>query len=246
MSRKRIVACCTLHNGLEWLSHSMRSVDPFVDEIRIYYTEEPSHGHKTDLVCPEPRSAMKKVADGFGAYWHDGAYSYEGQHRDFAYGDCAKAGADIILVVDADEIWLPENLLSALKFVQRNPEVRRWRVNMLHFWRSLGWVCRDGMWPERIHVPSGFLEGYIPPAVAQPLHMGYAQTPGLVYYKIRIHGHRAEFRFRWFEDKFMAWEPGMKDVHPTCEDTWTPEPYNRAQIADVVGDHPYFQLDLIE
>lgn len=247
---KKVVACYILHYGLEWLFHSMRSVSPFVDDICVYYTSKPSHGYKSDLVCPESRDALMAAVSMFGAFWHDGIYAHEGQHRDFAYADCTKTGAGIILVVDADEIWLPEQLHDTLDFVRRNmrylPDVGTWRVNMLHFWRSLKWVCRDNMWPERIYVVGKKpKDGYIPQSVAQPLHMGYAQTPKLVDYKISIHGHKAEFRPGWFEDKFMAWQPGMGDVHPTCVDTWTPEPYDKAVIEDVVGDHPYFHLDLI-
>jgi len=65
-------------------------------------------------------------------------------------------------------------------------------------------------------------------------------------YKMSIHGHKNEFRPNWFAEKFMAWKPGMTDVHPTSVDVWTPELYDKSLIEDVVGDHPYFHLEMIE
>jgi hypothetical protein len=244
----KIIAQYILHYGKEWLFHSMRSVRPFVDEIRVFYTPQPSHGHSSHIPCPESRGELYAIAEQFDAIWDEGIYQHEGQHRDHAYDECVDAGADIILVVDADEVWLPEQLKWVLERVHTESP-RNWCVNMLHFWRSLGWVCRDNMWPERILMPKRLPvveNGYIPSEYCQPLHMGYAQSPGIIRYKISIHGHKNEFRPWWFSKKFMAWEPGMKDVHPTCENTWTPEPFDKSLIEDVVGDHPYFQLEVIE
>jgi len=248
-SMTKIVACYCLHYGIEWLKWSMRSVEPFVDEIRVYYTPKPSHGYSSNLLCPDSRDELKAIADEFGVIWHDGLYEREGQHRDFAYDDCIKNGADTILVVDADELWKPEDIRTALEYVSVGhqsgyPDHRRWRVNMIHFWKSLNWVCRDNMWPERIIIPSSgnAVEGYIPQHIAQPLHMGYAISDELMRYKISIHGHKAEFRPNWFEEKFLNWN-GVGDVHPTCVDTWTPEPFHKNSIYDLVHDHPYFQLE---
>ena len=223
-----------------------------MDEIRVFYTPKPSHGYMTSMPCPETRDELYAIAKQFDAVWDERLYKWEGQHRDYAAAMCTDAGADIILVVDADEVWLPEQLKRVVGHVEEYAGVdtvakyRIWRVNMVHFWRSLGWVCRDGMWPERVIVPGGRGGGYISQHMAQPLHMGYAQSPGIVKYKISIHGHKGEFRPEWFEKKFLAWAPGVRDVHPTCVNTWDPEPYDKDLIEDVVGDHPYFPLEIVE
>lgn len=247
--KMKITASYILHYGKQWLFHSMRSVRPFVDEIRVFYTPKPSHGHTSQLQCPETRDELHSISKQFDAVWHEGLYSQEGQHRDYAIASCKDAGADVILVVDADEIWLPEELSWALSEVTHGDlagKYGQYRVNMLHFWRSLDWVCRDNMYPLRIICCRPPIEGYLQHDKCQPLHMGYAQTPEIIEYKMSIHGHKAEIRPGWFEQKFLAWEPGMGDVHPTCEDTWTPRPYDKGLISDVVGDHPYFHLGVIE
>ena len=243
----KITAQYILHYGKEWLFHSMRSVRPFVDEIRVFYTPKPSHGQKTNVPCPEHRDELFDIACQFDAICDEHLYKNESQHRGYARDMCVMTGADIILVVDADEIWLPEQLKWVLEHVQTQDPCT-WRVNMIHFWRSLGWVCRDNMWPERILMPKhpSSVENYIPSDRCRPLHMGYAQSLDIVRYKISIHGHKHEFRWRWFAEKFAGWKPGMIDVHPTSENVWAPEPFDKSLIEDVVGDHPYFHLELIE
>lgn len=242
----KIVACCTLHNGEEWLEYSLRSVRPYVDDIMVFFTPTPSHGHSTNVPFPENVDRMREIVASFDGMWDERTYSHEGHHRDFAYAACFECGADIVLVVDADEVWLPEDIRCALLFIDRRRDVKEWRVNMIHFWRSLRWMCRDNMWPLRIISAKGSGEGYIPREVCQPLHMGYAQSLAIIKYKMGIHGHRNEFRPRWYEEKFLMWEPGIGDVHPTCVDTWYPELYDVALICDVVGDHPYYDMEVIE
>lgn len=242
----KIIACTILHYGIEWLHWSMRSVEDFVDEHRIYYTPKPSHGHQSGLQCPESREELKAVADSHGAYWHDGVYAREGDHRDFAYKDCMDNGADAVLVVDADEVWPPEVLQKAIAIVEDAPR-QNYCVNMIHFWRSLSWACSDNMFPLRIVVPNATKEAYLSSTgVGRPLHMGYAQSKKIIEYKISIHGHKNEFVPHWFNQVFALWKPPTGDVHPTCARTWYPDLFARKSIYDLVGDHPYYDLDIIE
>jgi len=120
-------------------------------------------------------------------------------------------------------------------------------VFMRHFWRSLKWVCDDQCAPVRILRPNG-TEGINYINGGKVFHMGYAQTPEIVYYKQQIHGHKAEWRDGWFENTFLPWKPGDGDVHPTNVDFWTPEEIGRGTrevLKKLCGDHPYWDLDLI-
>jgi len=82
-------------------------------------------------------------------------------------------------------------------------------------------------------------------------HFGYAQRPELVRYKMPIHGHRAEFRQppdQWWEEKFVAWRPGnaVEDVHPVCAGIWTPRPFDKSELPQLMGEHPYWDVEIIE
>lgn len=251
-----IAACYIVHYGREWISWSMRSVRNIVDEIFVFYTANPSHGHGTDLKNPETREELYEITKPFSPVWHDAkGYIHEGEHRTFAVISCQNAGADTVLVVDSDEIWPQETLYRAIEASKIHP-ARSFRIGMRHFWRSLKWVCDDSAMPTRIikpRIPESFGEQYlgtridIGENVGLVFHMGYAQSPAIIRYKQSIHGHKAEWRDGWFKDKFMGWKPGDKDVHPTNVNYWNPQPYIDDGTLDyLVGDHPYFDKDIIE
>lgn len=240
-----IVASYILHYGKEWLHWSMRSVAPFVDSIFVFYTPEPSHGHTTTLDCPDSRDELFRIAARFGVQWYEGAYRHEGEHRDFAVNTCmTEASADMVLVVDADEVWDPV-LLSDVLTKARDSDARVLRVHASHFWRSVNWICYDEAMPVRVIKRSGDGEGCVG---RRPgfWHFGYAQSPETVRYKMSIHGHKNELRLGWFEKKFLAWRPGIGDVHPTNVDFWNPEPFDRTELFELVGDHPYYKEGIIE
>lgn len=250
-----IAAYMILHYGREWLKYSLRSIVDEVDEIHISYTSVPSHSYHTDLKNPETEEELYLIARPFDVFWHNVSeikFAHEGEHRDHAVGLCADRGAEIILVVDADEIWIPSVLENALDVV-KNSNYRTYMINMIHFWRSVTWVCEDPGWPTRFIKPdvpinNAYISGeqYVGGRV---FHMGYAQTPEIIKYKQSIHGHKGEWRPGWFEEKFLTWKPGMTDVHPTCiENFWEPKPFvdNDGILEYLIGDHPYWNLEIIE
>ena len=242
-------ACYVLHYGAEWLNWSMRSVRDLVDDIFVFYSPTPSHGHSTAMVCPESRDALYTMARLHRAFWHDcGPFGWEGQHRDFAYGKLQEAGYDQILVVDADELWDPEMLYPLLKDAAKMEE-RNVCVGARHFWRSLKWICDDQCAPVRIiNTKKQGGTKYYPLDSAKFLHMGYAQSSRIIKYKMDIHGHKGEIRPNWFENIFLKWRPGVIDVHPTNDKNfWEPRPFvDDGTLLYLANDHPYWGKDIIE
>jgi hypothetical protein len=251
-----IFAYTALHYGAEWLEWAIRSVEPMVDRHFIFYTDHPSHGYTTKSSKPETesRSALKGISDSFGNHviWIDvDQFWQEGAHRDFCVDYLTKQGVDLILWVDADEVWDLDDLAQAIDFTESH-DARDYRVHAAHLWKGVNWVCVDDCMPVRLIKPRGVGEAYIPGNGFY--HFGYAQAEMTIAYKIKIHGHRAEFRQNWFHT-YETWEPGAEfecGVHPTnaCDDKtgksfWTPIPFNRFDIEHLIGDHPYFNDKLI-
>jgi len=255
----KVIGYCCLHYGREWLYWSVRSVLESVDEFYIFYTPTPSHGHSTTLVNPESFDEIKYTYDylintlnefhdvclNWGkVYWvmTDG-FVHEGYQRTYCVNYCESKGADIVLVVDADELWEKDILDKAIDCVSKDDK-RSYRVNMRHFYRSIYWYCDDAAMPTRLIKPAidANTEEYL--HVGSVYHMGYAQSPSIVYYKQSIHGHKAEWRNNWYNDKFLNWVPGDSDVHPTCTNYWTPveQTYKEPEfwhLYDLIYDHPY-------
>lgn len=244
------MAYCGLHYGQEWLEFAIRSVEPLVDEYHVFYTDHPSHGSTTDMTKPEgeDRETLKRIAESFDCVvWHDvDQFWQEGQHRDYCVHYLTQRGADLILWNDADEVWDLDVLSDALEFAWENP-YKEYRTHAMHFWCGVNHVCMDECMPVRIIKPSGEGEGYVPGRGFY--HFGYAQSAMLILYKSKIHGHRGEWRPGWFPI-YRDWSPDKTyecGVHPTnaCDDNgkpfWTPVPFDRYDLEELIGDHPYFK-----
>jgi hypothetical protein len=148
-------------------------------------------------------------------------------------------------VVDADEVWEPGAAARAIRQgLQMN--ARSGHVPFVHFWRSFGWACRDAAQPVRVISPR-HVEGNAYLEVPPVLHFGYARKPADIEYKMQTHGHKGEWRPEWYEQTFLAWQPGEgEDLHPTNRDFWTAAPYDRAALPDALKAHPYYGLEVIE
>lgn len=251
----KILAYCALHYGAEWLEWAIRSMIDLVDEYHVFYTPHPSHGYQTRRKMPggEDRDTLYNIASLFDVTWHDVDQFYqEGDHRDYCVVQLTDRGADIIVWQDADEVWDLDELSNSLDFVVEH-DARNYGVHAMHFWRGVNWVCLDECMPIRFIKPSGHGTAFIPGMGFY--HFGYAQSPMLVAYKKSIHGHRGDWRKKWWSDIYNNWDPTKTcecGVHPTnsCDDKtgkpfWTPQPFNRFDIEDLIGDHPYFNDEII-
>ncbi len=244
----KTIAYYGIHYGSEWLEWSMRSIEPYVDDILVLYSDKPSHGHGTDIPCPDSKQDILSIANKHGVVWAEmNSSRWEGDHRDQAVETCFDMGADIVMVVDHDEIWESGMLQLCLRFVKDSP-ARNYLVHMQHYWRSVSWVCYDECMPVRFHKKPNETAGdvYIPREYCNVHHYGYAQSSPLIAYKWLIHGHLGELRPNWYQQKFLDWKPGGKDVHPTnYEEFWNPVPFDKTELVNLIGDHPYYNLGII-
>lgn len=245
----KVIAYTALLYGTDYLGWAIRSVIDHIDELHIIYdsTGHGSHGHRTERECPDSRWELINIATnaaGDKLRWHDGGpYSFEGQQRDAIYGYAPDA--DVILVLDSDEIW-PDGLAQATILQVMMTEARTYRIPIIHYWRSFHrCVLHDPAFPVRAIVPSRATDEWC--IDYKPInHMGYAQRSEIVNFKLTTHGHRGEFRrdVDWFNDVFVA--NRQTDCHPVGSEYWNPETVNPLDYMPIwMKDHPYFNLDVI-
>lgn len=244
-----------VHYGRDYLSHSLKSVSKLVDKSIIFFTPHPSHGHRADVPPVETREEIMSsipANEWDKIIWYDtDNFWQEGQQRDYAVS-VASQGADLVLVLDYDEVYSYPVLSAILNYVYQSNSARNWLVNMTHFWRSFGYVCKDENWPVRIidtRHSKGM--GYVPTELGPIWHFGYAIKTETLLYKLAIHGHKDELRPGWYEEKWQAWPP-VEDCHPTNgrkengEGWWNPQPFDRYSLPEFMYQHPYFNLTKIE
>jgi hypothetical protein len=252
----KIIGYSALHYGKEYLAWAMRSVEPFVDEFHILYAKDPSYGFLPDtpgLKCPDTRQELFQESHRFvkkPVFWHDGNWKNEIDHRDEITKITKGQDVDLIIVVDHDEVWYPQELKLALERTMKRTE-HVIRIRQRHLWRSFHWTCDEQCMPVRFVRPKGSGEWYLSPQDYPVYHFAYAQCEFLTKYKMEIHGHKRDIRKTWFEDTFKRWTPQnpFDDVHPHHGNhQFSPRPISdmdKAAIAELMYDHPYMKLDLI-
>lgn len=250
----KVVGFTALHYGRDYLAYAIRSIIDHIDEYHVAYTAIGSHGHRTQIPCPETRDelyAIASAAAGSKLRWHEGEWAHEGAQRDSIHQYAPDA--DAILVLDADEIWSDGLVEFVLSSALNDVAPRITRVGIIHYWRSFyRAVLHDPANPVRMICPratDAHWEAVCDVRYRGQVinHMGYAQRPEIVEYKILTHGHRNEWRkdVDWFADKYLA--NAQTDTHPVGSEYWNPE---RVDPMDYLPrwmmDHPYYHMQVIE
>ncbi len=257
--KPRIIAYMVAHYGVDFIPYAIQSVYNQIDEIHIVYTPHPSHGYQTSVSPIETKEQVQDAvftrAPNDKVHWHISFQAYrEGDHRDLAVRLCVDAGADMILVVDCDEVWHDEVLKSALDYAWQKNEARNWLINFTHLWRSFNWCCRDEGWPVRIidlrHSDRNSV-AYIPREIGEIYHFGYAVKDEIMAYKWKIHGHKDELRLGWLQNQWNAWPP-VEDCHPTNgkneagKGFWNPELFDKVRLPSLMRSHSFWNEERIE
>lgn len=246
-----VIAYTALLYGKDYLGYAIRSVIDHVDAYYCLYTPIGSHGHRTNIPCPDTRDelyAIAQAAAGSKLVWHEGIYPYEGAHREYIHQ--LAPDADLIIVVDADEIYHEGLVKHALFHLEHDGySCRTIRLPIIHYFRSFyRCVLHDPAYPTRLIYPKANLGEMTWPAGFDYInHMGYAQRPEIVEYKQHTHGHRNEWRkdVDWFNDVFMA--NRQTDCHPVGSEYWNPEPVDPWDyLPEFMKQHPYANMEVIE
>lgn len=241
-----------LHYGKNYLSYALRSVYHSVDQCHVFYTPSPSHGHQTNTPPIETKDELFQTAYAYDpdnkVKWYNVlGVTHEGPQRDLALQTVQAAGADLVVIVDYDEIWDRNHLEFSLSDIWERGIARNNLVNMIHLWRSFDWACYDEGWPVRI-IDLRYNSGtnYLPKQAGRVFHFGYAVTDRVMNYKWQIHGHKNEMRSGWLEDIWPTWPPPA-DCHPTNDKGfWMPEPFDKTQLPAFMREHPFYSLEMIE
>lgn len=246
----KTIAYTALHYGKDYLGYAIQSVIDYVDEYWVLYSTIGSHGFRTNTPCPDTREELYWIAQqvaGDKLHWVDGTWAHEGLQRDSITEHCPDA--DAIIVLDADEVWSEPLIRDIVLFAKLDATYRTYRVPIIHYWRSFyRAILFDPAYPVRLILPK------IPDGVDTFTtsgwninHMGYAQRPEIVQYKLLTHGHRNELRTDcdWFRDKFMT--NAQHDCHPVGSDYWQPEPVNPWRFMPAfMRSHPFSEMKIIE
>jgi hypothetical protein len=251
----KVIGYMPLLYGKCYLKQALMSMINHVDKMVILYTDRPSYGHGTTMVCPDTEYELKKIAIqvcGDKLIWDHVNVGTEGDHRGEIYK--YTKGYDLVLTGDADEVFDEEMLEKALYEAYLSDKALLGISGYLNFWRSFNWVCHDTYTPIRIinlhnplRVNNAANEGVVQCRI---WHFSTAQPVELMQYKMAIHGHKNELRPNWLQDIFLGWDPSIPEknlnLHSVALGLWNATPYDKTQMPASLHDHPFYDKLIIE
>lgn len=239
----KVLGYMPLHYGADYLRESLLSVIDLCDVFVILHTPIPSYGFGTNVVCPETEEELRAIAQdvcGNKLVWSSKKYGSEGEHRKAIYG--FTRGFDLLLAVDADEVFDTEQLRKGLEIAAVGVH-RNYGINgYINLWRSFNHACYDGFLPIRVinlknkHTEMSSLDVTI-------WHFSCCQSKKIMDYKYLIHGHKDEIRSNWLQDFYYS--DRMNDVHPVAIGLWNAKEYNKELMPSYLKEHPYFNLERV-
>lgn len=240
----KTVGFIALHYGAVYLGSAIRSIADAVDEVCVVYTDKPSHGHSTALVNPDSREDLIEIAysaAGLKLRWFEGTFTQENQHRETVFQ--VMPDADIVLVCDSDEVYKPDELERLLKTASDGTN-RHYLSFEMPFWRSFHRAIPDRLCQPVRAINARYSEG-TQSTDTYFAHFGYAQPTAYITYKMSLHGHKADWRPEWFEDKWIA--NAQIDVHPTNINFWNTKDVNPLDyLPGWMMSHKYANAAVIE
>ena len=248
----KIVGYIMIHYGSEYLADAIRSIDPFVSEINILYSEFPTHQPPIlGMICPDSRKKLHDIvkATSEKCKWREvnlkKQIKEENQHlaKAFSYSK----GVDLMLRLDSDEVWDQDSLQNCIDQAVNTDSRYIGVCAMTTLWRSFDHAVFDRWAPHRIHNMKSRkkkpinIDGTI-------YHFGYAINEATMVYKLSIHGHKHEFPTGW-ADRWLNWTPGTigENWHPNTDAYWhSVEPFDKYTLPEFMHTHPYFNTPLIK
>jgi hypothetical protein len=248
-NNKRVLGELILHYGGEYLDCAIRSAARYCEEIIVLYTSKPSHGHGTNISCPESESDLMNIAYSASnkVKWVNVDAGQEGVHRGKIFKIAEDGKYDGILVFDADEVFgdIDEQIEQCWQSTKRNIGFSRY----INFWKSFNHACYDSFTPIRFHnLHNRDCEGW-DVVDGTVYHFGCAQRMEIMRYKLLIHGHKSEIRPNWLTDVYERWQPGMEiplGLHLVSHNLWPQATdFDKTQLPEILRQHFNYPKDVI-
>lgn len=245
----KVLGFSTIHYGKEYLRESLTSIKDHVEAMVISYVHKPSHGFSTYLNCPDKAEEIRAICEdvlGNKLIWDEAEfYGAENLHREVRYKYSNKF--DLILTIDADEVFEPTEINNALNYAYTHHERFYGIKGYLNFWRCFDYICLDGFRPIRIENLNNhnMLQNFECPLTIY--HFSTAQKREIMEYKYSCFGHANEIKPNYLENVFYRWTPenNFGDLHPVSINLWNAVKFDKNKMPDFLKKHPNFDKTLI-
>ena len=245
----KVLGFMSILYGKEYLKESLLSIRDHVEKMVIAYTYNPSQGQRTNLPCPDSVDEIHAICSevlGSKLIWNE-AQSYRAEHEHRAVARDYASGYDLILTIDADEVFEPTEVQNALEYAYNNKERYYGIKGYVNFWRCFDFACYDGFRPIRIENLNNINTQQNLECPLTIYHFSTAQSEEITRYKYTAFGHANELKPNWLDGTFYKWDRTnqVKDLHCVAYNLWNAEPFDKTKLPEFLKKHPNYNKDLI-
>lgn len=242
----------------EYISYALRSVAPFVDHVVVMYSAARFATSRTAERFGTPDRTRGIVSEACQTYPNievvEGVWNSEPEERQDALCHLRRRKVDACLIVDADEIY-PNGMVQRVvaEVERRNHPGAVYYARYVTCYRRFDYVVEsdhrsaiavhldeDTEFVRRPRRPTG-------PRLDLPddiffWHMGYVLTDERMWEKIHTFSHAHEVLPNWYEEKWLKWTPGTRNLFRKAPASRWPRTLaiDPRILPKVLHDHPYF------
>ncbi|MBX7138729.1 MAG: hypothetical protein K1X83_12170 [Oligoflexia bacterium] len=234
----KVGALYCLYGEEPWLEISYRSVYPAVSRIYFFVSNLPWHGPASDQ--SRLLDAIGRLPDPEGkAELLRGDWTTEEEQRTVSAAIAANDQMLYSLIVDGDEVYDSNHLISMFQLAASDPSVGCWHVKWFTYWKALKFRIN----PLEPYDPPVLLRNgagefvrnrnivaakhrLIPPEICMCHHLSYVRSDEVMRAKhIMVPGHSHSAIAGWYENVWKRWDSdhSLTNLHPV-----NPPQYERA------------------
>ena len=254
--RARFASLTLAYNQEDYIESCLRTLAGQCGAMFVMYSEQPFDGYNPNArrECTRLDSTptiLHRLAREY-AHLHviKGTWSLEDDMRNDGLTAARCAGFDHLFVLDADEFLIDGSWERLRRFVLDRAESESWWCRMRTPFKSIDYVIdRDDEYlpvAVRLTEEVRFVNRRIPsgrrlrlPKELICFNMGYVLSDDRMLEKTRTWSHAHQLPPNWYQQKWLNWTPGTRDLH-TREPALWPQTRQRASEAlpSVLKGHP--------
>jgi len=234
---KTIAHCCAF-NQEHFMEAWVRNAATYADELVVLYSKVPWEYSKRAKYLLKP-DATGEILNRLKAEFPklivvEGRWANETKQRNEALKIAKKRGGGYLLIVDVDEFFETEEVLSALDWMVEHPS-QVWFMPHIQLIKQIDWsvvtpegnacfqfaIDLDGVKAfQNKRAPKAGIKETIPEEVCKCWHFSYLMPEEKLREKLASFGHTSQIRGNWLTEVWPNIKPGSQDFHPVWPPGW--------------------------
>ncbi|MFA5268531.1 MAG: acyltransferase [Methanoregula sp.] len=218
----------------------IKNCGPFVEKIYVAYSPV-AWTYNPEAREQYPNSTSLSILEK-SDFFHKievirGEWSTDEETRNACLERAKADGFDFLIIQDTDEFYFHTDYARNIREIIDHPNFEQYVTPWICFWKTLDYVLLDKTGSRITGYPQfavnlkkdvHFACSRTTSAVSERLlpgvcyHLSYVLSDKELRSKISTWAHTNDFNTgEWFRNKWLGWNPLMRNLHPVTPETWT-------------------------